>query len=140
MTGEKLLRLLAWTSFIGHWSVYSSNRRRGYRKKGRKEKLIVNLDRCKGVVARNAFKLEFSELHIFFLFNGLNYIYRAYIWKNLNFLPCNTKSYMFDGILVTYAWNHFSKMHFMQLSYFYFLFYQTTMGSFTCQIKLFIIK
>ena len=29
----------------------------------------------KGVVARNAFKLEFSELYIFFLFNGLNYIY-----------------------------------------------------------------
>ena len=33
----------------------------------------------KGVVAQNAFKLEISELQIFFLFNGLNYIYRAYI-------------------------------------------------------------
>ncbi len=44
----------------------------------------------KGVVARNAFQLEFSEL-LFFLFNGLNYIYRASIWKNFNFLPCSLK-------------------------------------------------
>ena len=29
---------------------------------------------------------------------------------------CNTKLHMLDGILVTYACNHFSEMHFMQLS------------------------
>ena len=43
----------------------------------------------KGVVARYAFKLEFSELHsYFFLFNGLNNIYRAYIY----FLYFNIKT------------------------------------------------
>ena len=31
---------------------------------------------------------------------------------------CNTKLYMLDGILVTYACNQFSEMHFMQLSTF----------------------
>ena len=41
----------------------------------------------KGVVAQSAFQHEFGELHIFFLFNSLNYIYRTYIGKNFNFLP-----------------------------------------------------
>ena len=38
----------------------------------------------KGVVAQNAFKLEISELQIFFLFNGLKYIYSAYIFERIS--------------------------------------------------------
>ena len=47
----------------------------------------------KGLVARSAFKLEFSELH-FFLFNSLNCIYMTYILRNFNFLPSSFKNIM----------------------------------------------
>ncbi len=40
----------------------------------------IRVNILKGLVARNAFKLKFNELHrYFFLFNSLNYIYRTYI-------------------------------------------------------------
>ena len=38
------------------------------------------------------------------------------VMSNCFTIYCKNKLYMFDGILVTYAWNHFSEMHFMQLS------------------------